>query len=125
MSIDNLSPTADATWEAIKEGIVAVAEVTVYLVASCLPSYRSFYLTVRKTKKTQAGYTYGWSRGGRRGTGHDQEDTIGLKSYSSNTRGSNFVRLENQSDALMAEQMEKNPSRIMVKRDFNVTHHHV
>ncbi|MCJ1349794.1 hypothetical protein MMC31_008035 [Peltigera leucophlebia] len=42
----------DPTWHSVQLVIYSIVEVTVYTIASCLPIYRSLYLSVRRQKPT-------------------------------------------------------------------------
>jgi hypothetical protein len=54
--IDGIGPTADVTWTAIPLAIYSNAAASVYFTTTCIPSYRSLYLTIRRPKKSQASY---------------------------------------------------------------------
>lgn len=59
------SSTADATWAVIKLAIYSIAEAGVYLIASCLPPYRSLYLAVKRrvpTARSSSNYFAGWRK---------------------------------------------------------------
>lgn len=42
------SADPDPTWSSVQLVIYSISEVTVYIIASCLPTYRSLYLSIRR-----------------------------------------------------------------------------
>ncbi|TAQ91354.1 hypothetical protein B7494_g345 [Chlorociboria aeruginascens] len=44
----NASSQADTTWASVKLGSISMAEAGVYLIAACLPTYRSLFRSVRE-----------------------------------------------------------------------------
>ncbi|KAG9232644.1 hypothetical protein BJ875DRAFT_514113 [Amylocarpus encephaloides] len=50
----SIGADGDGTWVAVELTAYSIAEAGVYLIASCLPSYRALYITVRGPKKERS-----------------------------------------------------------------------
>ena len=100
----NTDGQLDPSWTAVQLGAISITESGVYLIAACLPTYRSLFMTVRK----RAGLSTGWSRG----TGKDTSGTsrsgdgsihlISVQSKHANTGSfSGFERIDNDERKLV------------------------
>lgn len=69
----NTDGQADSTWTAVQLGSISIGETGVYLMAACLPTYRSLFTSVRK----RADMSYGWSRGTDKDTGNTSRSADG------------------------------------------------
>lgn len=52
-----IGPEADGTWANSALAIYSIAEGGVYLMAACIPSYRSLYLIIRRSRPHKSGET--------------------------------------------------------------------
>ena len=128
-SIDGAGPTADSTFATSKEAIYSILEISVYLVACSLPSYRAFYLRIRHNKtRTGSSRQYGtgqsWRRKNTGLTSGDDDGQIPLSHYG-NFATSNFQKLDNESDKVesIVEPKAFDGSRkgIQVRSEYEVT----
>jgi hypothetical protein len=103
----NTDGQADSTWTAIQLGAISITETGVYLMAACLPTYRSLFMTVRK----RAGLSTGWSRGTGKDTGNTSRSGDGsihlISVQSKHSKGmsngslSGFERIDNDERKLV------------------------
>jgi hypothetical protein len=80
---------ADAGWQAVPLGSVSIAETGVYVIAACLPMYRSLL----KTAVERVGTTFGGSRKTQTGYGSGSHSTE-LRSLGKSEKG--FSRLDEE-----------------------------
>lgn len=136
MIVNNIGPTADGTWASISEGIVALAETTVYLIAACLPSYRSLYLSVRRTQRSRKTNTsdYGWGSRNKwknQQIADDKESTVELRpisdtaSFSKSYGQANGHGYASAGAEYAANGNRKDETRIVVTKEYSLTNHAV
>ncbi|OCL04356.1 hypothetical protein AOQ84DRAFT_346335 [Glonium stellatum] len=118
---------ADSTWTAVRLGSISIAEAGVYLIAACLPTYRSLFRSVRNRNGLS---TAKGSRGTRQDT---TPQLVSVQSKHSKVFGSGslsgFSRLDNDESNYKDANLVESGSyelgkRIQVQRDFGITSSH-
>ncbi|KAF7860817.1 hypothetical protein EAF04_008335 [Stromatinia cepivora] len=105
----NIDGQADVTWAAVRLGEITIAEPGVYLIAACLPTYRSLF----RTFKERAGLT---TKGNTQNTWGSKKETSGMELPSRLNVKSTLNGFEELSDEeLISQRISKNNNSIYVQ----------
>lgn len=116
----SINSQTDGNWVAAKLGCMSIAESGVYLIAACLPVYRSLLRIAKRDDRTSSSRTPFGSKNmdaseltnlGRSGKGFSRLDKEEDKSY---FNGATY----NSPDS---DEMLVNPHAIKIQREFSVT----
>jgi hypothetical protein len=116
----SVNSQTDGNWEAARLGCISIAESGVYLIAACLPVYRSLLRVVKKKERTGTPRaTYG------------SKNLAGSELVNLGRSARGFARLDNEGNKVGvstapygspdSDEMLVHPHDIKVQREFTVT----